>query len=95
MTATLTWTANPESDEITKYVVFEKATDGSFAPIAEVLPAPEPQYITPELAAGPHVFAVKAENMRSQSGFSNEVRVPGEPTAPVGLGITINITINA
>lgn len=82
----LAWDANPASDQVTGYNVYEHV--GSVYNLLATVGPTITTYALVNPTTGPHAYVVTAVNLRGESGYSNETVLPGLPGAPANLRIT-------
>lgn len=86
---TLIWNANPATDAVTSYTVYEHA-GANYTLVSNVTGTPVPTtFKLANLTPGPHSYVVTASSANGQSGYSNEVGLPLFPSAPSGLRVTL------
>jgi len=83
----LQWDANPATDLVTKYNVYEHV--GSNYNLVGSVNAPTTTFALTNLSPGAHIYAVTAVNITGESiNKSSEVTVPALPSAPANLRIS-------
>lgn len=86
MTIRLDWDANPSSELVTGYQVFESVNGGTMTLIATT---PNNFYEILNPLPGVYAFAIKAVNFVGVSEISDTVTGPGVPSKPTTPVITI------
>lgn len=82
----LTWTANPASELVTGYEVWEKINDGDFQYKTFVT---NPQYSFAPAISTSYRWKVRANNIVGASEFSDEAGSPTVPSKPGTITVTI------
>ena len=91
-TVSLAWDANPPSEQITQYTLYELI--GATWTKLQDIPSPTTTVVLPSVAPGVHIYAVTASNIFGESERSNEVATPDVSTPPQNLRtITITLTV--
>lgn len=85
---TLEWNANPATDQVTKYSVYQATgTTGTFVKVADITTGTT--YTVSNLNPGVYQFRITASNSWGESLPSNIVTTPTSASAPTGLKITV------
>lgn len=84
----LAWDANPASDGVVSYVVYEAVAKG--API--VVATSTTTTATLDAAPGPHTYYVTARN-EWESAPSNSVSTNAQPGKPTGLKVALQVNV--
>lgn len=90
-TLTVSWPANPASEQVTKYHV-RKSVDGGAYVFHGVVNAPATSVDIVDPTPGVYSFKVLAENVAGVSAESDPVTSPGLPSKPGTPAITVTVS---